>query len=91
MTIDTRRKNGLMFAGLGGGLLSGGLIAAGTIVTLLFQSGLAATWGREWWNDPVFVVFASCALVFISLAAVGGYLCLLAWKTLRSADKTDNP
>lgn len=39
----------------------------------------------------MFVVFASFALVFISLAAVGGYLCLLAWKTLRSSDETDNP
>ena len=81
------RQRGILiglFGGLGAGLLLGGLFAAGAMVVIPVQVGLAGQWGTEALNDPIFYLFAGFALCFLIVAGVGVYLCSLAYRLYRS-------
>lgn len=72
------------FGGLGVSLLLGGLFAAGAMVVIPFQTGLADIWRDDAFTDPAFYIFAVSAIFFLILAAAGAYLCLRAWRVYRN-------
>ncbi|MNI24187.1 hypothetical protein D3C73_777990 [compost metagenome] len=74
-----------IFGGLGASLLLGGLFAAGTMVVVPFQVGLADLWRENAFTDPAFYIFAVSAIFFLILASAGAYLCLRAGRVIETA------
>jgi len=72
-----------MLGGFGAALLFGGLFAAGTMIVVPFQVGLADLWRENAFADPAFYVFAGFAILFLILAGAGTYLCLRARRLYR--------
>ena len=81
---DRDRRNLTAFLGsFGTALVVGGLFAAGAMIVIPFQSGLADLSGENALADSAFYIFAGFAILFLILAGVGAYLCLRAYRLYR--------
>ncbi|MBU2043036.1 MAG: hypothetical protein KKA37_13615 [Alphaproteobacteria bacterium] len=84
MVNDRGRRNLVgVLGGFGAALLFGGLFAAGTMIVVPFQVGLADLWRENALADPAFYIFVGFAILFLILAGAGAYLCLRAWRLYR--------
>ncbi len=84
MNRGPRRSAVAFVGGLGGGLLLSGLFAAGCMIVIPFQVGLAESWPETAASDPVFYIFAGFAILFLIAAGGGALLCRQAYRLFRA-------
>ena len=89
MTAPETRNSAADSAGMGVGLLIGGVCMAVLTVSVPQQVGLFDISSFEAWLDPVGLMFGAFTLVGVALAVVGGLYCRRAYTLFKTSGRPD--